>query len=308
MKPLITIFLVAVCLISQSFLGLSRTPSIYPIFDAPGAHLPRNFRKSDDKQILSFIDANGLKFLRASGSGQFSEKTFVEMLQVLSVAPEKVVVMDLRQESHGFINGKPVSWTDGNYNYGNLHKSKREVESDEYQRLKLAEQSKKIIIDPSGDSTKLTVRSVKTERDFVESNGCQYIRMPVTDLNRPSNEVVDQFIAYVKNLPEDQWIHFHCKAGKGRTTTFMTLLDIMRNGQNVAFNEIMARQKFIGGSDLTSIEKPDMEKSRAAKERLEFVKKFYHYCRQVPNYRVSWSEWIDQQQTICANPSSKSVY
>jgi hypothetical protein len=137
---------------------------------------------------------------------------------------------------------------------------------------------------------------VKTERAVVEGFGCQYIRLPVTDLNRPSNDMVDQFIDYVITLPEDNWVHFHCKAGKGRTTTFMTLLDIMRNGQYVEFQDILARQKLIGGSDLSSIEKPDLEKSRAANERFEFVKDFYLYRLQVPDFSISWSDWVVQQQ------------
>lgn len=302
MKPRLAALLLIICLITQSFLGFYAARTIYPVFDSPGSELPRNFRTSDARLIKSSLNLEGLNFLRASGSGQFSERTFAGMLDYLSLSPKHVVVMDLRQESHGFINGAPVSWTDGNYNYSNLHKSKREVESDECQRLRLAGKAKKIVINPAIEPTQLIVQSVKTERDVVESVGCQYIRMPVTDLNRPSNEVVDQFISYVRNLPENQWVHFHCKAGKGRTTTFMTLLDIMRNGQRVEFHDILARQKCIGGSDLSVVQKPDLEKSRAAQERFDFVKKFYLYCRQVPDFSVSWSEWVDRQQAICINP------
>ena len=302
MKPLIAISLIIICLMGQSFLGFSRTVSLYPVFDAQETVLPHNFRTSDAKHIRTSLNFTGLKFLRASGSGQFSENAFAEILQYLSLPADKVVVVDLRQESHGFINGKPVSWTDGKYNYGNLHKNKSEVERDEHLRLTFAAQAKKIIINPSVDPTKLSVHTVKTERDLVENMGCQYIRLPVTDLNRPSNEVVDQFVEYAKHFSNDEWVHFHCKGGKGRTTTFMTLLDMMRNSHCVSCEEIIARQKLIGGSDLSAVAKADLEKARAAHERYEFVQKFYLYCTQVPNFTLKWSEWLEQQQALCANP------
>lgn len=302
MKPKIALFLVVVCLISQSFLGYYRAPSIYPIFDSHESELPRNFRTTNLKQSKSSLNVKGLNFLRASGSGQFSEESFAAIMNHLSLSPERLVVIDLREESHGFINGKPVSWTDGHHNYGNLHRSKNEIESDEYHRLRVAGESKEIIINPVVETKKLNVQSVNTERAVVENRGSQYIRLPVTDLNRPSDEVVDQFIEYVKCLPEDQWVHFHCRAGKGRTTTFMTLLDIMKNGKQVEFKDIVGRQKLIGGSDLTSVKKQDGEKERAANERFEFVKKFYLYCQQVPDFKMSWSEWVDQQQALCTNP------
>ena len=296
MKPAIALYFVIICLISQSFLGFSRSSSIYPIFDTSEAVLLRNFRTSEVKKSKPSLNFKGLDFLNISGSGQFSEQTLLELVHNISLPPQKIIIVDLRQESHGFINGQPVSWTDGYYNYGNLHKSKGEVESDEIQRLRLAAKTRKIVIDPCDEPIRLAVQTVKTEREVVEGLGCSYVRMPVTDLNRPSNEIVDQFVEYMKHLPGDHWVHFHCRAGKGRTTTFMTLFDMMKNGQRVEFHEIIARQKFIGGSDLTLVQKPDLEKSRAANERYEFVKKFYHYCRQVPDFSIRWSEWIDQQQ------------
>lgn len=302
MKPILAVCFIGICLFCQSFLGSSRTLVVYPVFDTSETYLPRNFRTTEAKQLRSALNLHGLQDLKVSGSGQFSEKMFVDMMQYLAVSPKRLVVIDLRQESHGFINGNAVSWTDGQYNYGNLHKSKREIEADENQRLIFAARAKQIVINPADDPKQLAVNRVKTERDFVVEKGCEYLRMPVTDLNRPANEVVDQFVEYFKTLSKDQWVHFHCRAGKGRTTTFMTLLDIMKNGQQVELHDIIARQKFIGGSDLSVVYKPDLEKSRTAQERLEFVKKFYRYCRQVPDFAVSWSEWLEQQQSICANP------
>ena len=299
MKIKIACLLLLIALISQSFFSFSRTASIYPIFDSNRIHLAK-LRTSQVGSAKSGLNVQGLNNLRASGSEQFSEDTFGEIVRSLAITPEKLVIFDLRQESHGFINGKSVSWFDGNFNYANVHKTRSEIEMDEYQRLKLAAQSKQIIIDPVESSTKLNVLTVKTERNVVEENGSIYVRMPVTDHNHPSNQTIDQFIEFITTLPQDKWIHFHCKGGKGRTSTFLALYDIIKNCKHVSFDEILARQKFIGGYDLNHVSRGDSERSRAAQERRAFVEKFYTYCRQNPNFQTSWSNWVERKDSIAA--------
>jgi hypothetical protein len=307
MKRLLILILLVMCALSQSFLGFSRTPPmIYPIYDSLEVEIPRNLRTAllaRGKQ--SHLNLDGLNHLRISGSAQFSEITFKTILKHLDIQPKKLIVLDLRQESHGFINGHPISWTDGVHNYANVDKTKFEIESDEYQRLRLAVQAKQIVINPLEEPTKLTVCRVKTERDLVESYGATYVRLPVTDHNRPSNEVIDQFIELVRSLPSDHWIHMHCKAGKGRTTMFLTLFDIIQNAQHVSLKDILARQHSIGGIDLTQIHKKNNERTRAAHERLEFIREFYRYCQHEPDFKVSWSNWSKQQRLVALvqNPS-----
>lgn len=304
MKHLLAFMFLAIC-VSQSFQNFSCATTVYPIFcDVSQADTPRNLRTTlHIAKQQSFLNLLGLNRLKISGSGQFSENTFKSMLNRLPIAPEKLVVLDLRQESHGFINGNPVSWTDGLHNYANIRKTKSEIESDEYQRLRLAAQAKQIMINPLKNSAKLSVYTVKTEKYLVESLGATYIRLPVTDHNRPSDEVIDQFVALVNNLPADRWLHMHCKAGKGRTTTFLTLFDIMQNARQVSLKDILARQHLIGGIDLTEVQKSDTERSRAATERLEFIETFYLYCCEVPDFRMDWSNWIEKKRIIlAANP------
>lgn len=291
MKIFSTLVLLAICLISQSFLGFSSPVVIYPISDASEVDFPRHFRTVLSVGKDSPMNVQGLYELRISGSGQFSELPFTALINTLQIAPEKLIIIDLRQESHGFVNGKSVSWTNGDFNRANLTKTKAEIESDEYSRLSLAAQSKQILLDPLTKATKLVVSNVKTEKEIVENMGSIYVRLPVTDHCGPSNEVIDQFIEVVKNLKSDQWVHIHCRAGKGRTTTFLALFDMMKNAREVSLQDVLARQIAIGGSDLFHLDKPDIEKTQAAKERLEFIEKFYLYCQQVPDFSISWSEW-----------------
>lgn len=286
-------------MVSQSFFSSSRSALIYPAFDPIGKELQR-WRTFQVKNSKPGINLQGMNTLKVSGSEQFSEKTFAELVHNIPVSPQKLIVLDLRQESHGFINGEPVYWFDGNYNYANRQKSLSEIERDECQRLNLAAKSKKIMIN---HSSQVTVKSAKTERDVVEGRGSTYIRLPVTDHNPPTNQTIDQFITLINTLPNDCWLHFHCKGGKGRTSTFLTLCDIIKNAPRVSLEDILARQNLIGGYDLKDIKRGRdcVERERAYKERFEFVQKFYLYCREVPNFQISWSEWIEKEHSIALN-------
>lgn len=300
MKPFLILLFLGLCILSQSFLGFTRAEVVFPISDSYDSELPRNLRTTlcpyapyGEERSLNL---NGFHHLRISGSGQFSERAFVAMLNSLSLFPEKLIVIDLRQESHGLINGHPVSWTDGKYNYANIHKTKAEIESDESLRLMLAAQAKQIVIDPVEKPVKLAVHDTKTEQELVQGCGATYIRLPVTDHNCPKDEIIDQFVEIVKNLEPDQWVHMHCRAGKGRTTTFLALFDIMQNVQHVSLEDILARQQLIGGTDLSELKKVDFEKTKGATERFQLIQNFYLYCQQVPNFDRSWSEWLKQQR------------
>jgi hypothetical protein len=301
MKQMLVLSLLVVCVTSQSFLWPIRS-SLYPILDVPltASALPKNWRTTLQKPTLK-ANLKGLDKLKISGSGQFSEQAFLAIAHQISSS--HLAVLDLREESHGLINGNAISWIDGFCNYANVGKSQREIEEDEHKRLQLAAEKKSIIINPHQEAYRFLVSQVKTERDLVESLGYIYMRLPVTDHHAPSNQTLDQFIAFVKNLPSDTWIHFHCKAGKGRTTTFMTLYDMMLNAHDVSLEDIIARQWVIGGVDLTSTDKAEDHRQRGAIKLLRLIRDFYSYCQQVPAFHLSWSEWLAQQPSLAANPS-----
>lgn len=307
MKAFILMTLLALFIFTQSFFSTAAPSSggvTYPIFDAPGQTLPRNLRTVQQVYIGKFSpNLEGLERLKASGSGQFSEETFIKLVERLELTnSHHLVIFDLRQESHGLINGLPVCWTDGLHKYGNIDKTRQEIEMDEYQRLRLANQAGCLVIDPRNEPTKLAVNTVQTERELVEEKGHRYIRLPVTDHNRPSDQVVDEFIQIIGCLSSDEWLHFHCRAGKGRTTTFLTLLDMMMNAQQVSLEDILARQQLIGGADLNSSGSKEGELKRAAEERLDFLKEFYVYCRQAPDFEISWSEWVKHSSILASQP------
>ncbi|MBP2032743.1 protein tyrosine phosphatase (PTP) superfamily phosphohydrolase (DUF442 family) [Clostridium algifaecis] len=249
--------------------------------------LSNHFRKTTD--LTNFkgskvINLHGLANLNISGSSQFSENSLVLIKQSLGDAMP-IIVVDLRQESHGFINGVAVSWS-GNRNKANKGLTKEEVLFDENARLQSILLDKPIYI---GNKT-LIPRKVEDEEKLVQSCGMSYMRIPVTDKEKPTNDMVDYFIKFVNSLLPNTWLHFHCKGGKGRTATFMVMYDMMKNAKNVSLQNIMNRQVLLGGKNLLRDEPYLMNRS---KQRAKLIKRFYRYCvENDDNFKTTWSQWI----------------
>lgn len=249
--------------------------------------LPGHFRKTTDLTNLegyNFINLNGLVNLNISGGAQFSENSLILTKQSIgSTMP--IIIVDLRQESHGFINGIAVCWID-NHNKANKGLTKEAVLFDENTRLQSILLNKPISI---GDKT-LIPKKLESEEKLVRSHGMSYKRIPITDKGLPNNDMIDYFIEFVNSLLPNTWLHFHCKGGKGRTTTFMVMYDMMKNAKNVSLQDIMNRQVLLGGRDLLRDEQ--LTRNRSEK-RAKLIKGFYSYCvENNDNFKTTWSQWI----------------
>lgn len=255
--------------------------------------LPEHFRKTTDK--INIKDSNvlnlyGLASLKASGSGQFAENSLILLKQSIgNELPVKIV--DLRQESHGFINGIAVSW-EGKNNKANSGLTRKEVLDDESTKLKDISLGKPISIYHNEKPQIIIPSKVQDEEELVNNLGISYIRIPVTDGERPTDDMVDYFVQFVKELQSNIWLHFHCKAGVGRTTMFMVMYDSMKNAKSVSLEDIMNRQVLLGGENLLSIE----NSSDDAKKRAEFIREFFKYCvNNNDNFRTTWTQWLKIQ-------------
>ena len=176
--------------------------------------------------------------------------------------PGSVHVIDLRQEPHGFINGIPVSW------YGPQNQTYASLSPGEIERLEVLwlsdigaqpmVQLHEIIDKIDGRITRTAARfhqvlRVETERDLVERAGLRYHRLFITDHIHPSGQCMDEYMNLVVNLPEDSWIHFHCRSGQGRASTFMVLQDIVRNAGLVSLDDIIRRQALLGSRNMFQV-------------------------------------------------------
>lgn len=248
--------------------------------------IPNEFRKTT---VLDSIKNNnnlkliGLDKLNISGSQQFSEYNLPSLIKAIGTSMP-ITIVDLRQESHGFINGIPVSWVDSKNN-ANVGLTREQVLSDEAAKLKGIKLNEPITIYNYPDKTIIPVE-VKSEEELVKSQDLAYNRITVRDGGIPSDDMVDYFIELIKGESSNSWLHFHCKAGVGRTTLFMIMYDMIKNYKDVSAEDIINRQLALANFDKTKA------KAFYSKERAEFLNQFYDYCKANGDYfTVKWSEW-----------------
>lgn len=266
-------------------------------------NLPRNFRTTNDpiKANKGQISSDtGLADLHASGSGEFTADG-LKLLLARTRGP--VTVFDLRQETHIFVNGLPISWFATN-DWANVGRSQGAIEADESARVESLKPGSKIVVRPGAAVKKpggtpsttqnVTVEHASTERELIEPNHTACVRVTVTDHCRPLDNEVDGFILAVRALPENGWAHFHCEAGRGRTTTFMVLYDMLRNAARVPMEDIVRRQQLLGYEyDVLRPSEPGDWRAPYTDDRIAFVRAFYDYAHANPNGRPQlWSEWL----------------
>lgn len=266
--------------------------------------LPRNFRMMNDAWHNELRGKeptrDGLDKLWASASGQPSLGALPTLYEKLHDAePDaKIFLIDLRQESHGFVNSLPVSWYIEK-NQANVGKNSYEVEADEVERLNNL-RGVETTFEPLGNADKqlfkpITIipRFMATEREASEKVGFEYVRFAAADMQFPAPEVVDEFIIFVANLPQNSWLHFHCQAGHGRTTTFLAMYDILKNPQ-ISLEEICKRQYLLGGSNLLLEPEGDDWYSKMNRDRAKKIRLFYKFVQGTRSEQIGlpWSEWL----------------
>ncbi len=249
-------------------------------------NLPSNFRKTTDLKGVKDnknLNLKGLNDLNISGSQQFSGYNLPSLIKAIGT-DMGITVLDLRQESHGFINNIPVSWANSKNN-ANAGLTKEQVLIDEANKLRSIKLNFPISFYNYPDVTIIPVK-VQNENELVTSNGLSYTRITVRDGGIPEDNMVDYFIDFIKNQTKNSWLHFHCKAGVGRTTTFMIMYDMIKNYNSVSADEIISRQVALAGLSEKEI------KNFYNEERIDFLKKFYEYCKsQGDSFSIRWSQW-----------------
>lgn len=266
------------------------------------SELPKSYRSTtlyDPNVIPSNISQEGLAALNISGSAQYSAAQFSYIKDVL---PYLSVVFDLRQESHGFINGNAISWFVPK-NWVNLGIPPFKIQKIENGLLEnLLGQQTVALFNRVGAKDaptytlwkKLKPETTENERFLVQNEGVEYHRFYVPDDQPPTLGQIDRFVSIWENLPLGSHAHFHCEDGHGRTTTFMVLADILENAENVSLQDILTRQAAIGGKDLTTLPDPSNYTYPYVVERLELIKTFYNYVKNTNLPRPQFSHWVQK--------------
>ncbi len=250
--------------------------------------LPRNFRIMED--------------LKMSASGQPSTSGLLLLYQELQKHTDgNIYIVDLREESHGFANGFPVSFYTGK-NLANFFTPRNQIEDIEIEQL-TDMLDRQIDLLPLGNEDKklfkpinVLVKNVETEHQKANEIGFIYVRFPVTDMFFPTPDVVEQFMNFVSSLRKNDWVHFHCQAGHGRTTTFMVMYEILKNPEK-SLGDICREQAAKGGSDLLTRRVGDDYYTEAHNLRAENLINFFFYVRdfQRGEIKISWSEYVNQK-------------
>lgn len=276
--------------------------------------LPRNFRMGSDKYVGVtktgiMPTRKGMDTMNVSASSCFSEKELEAILKKVPVKPSQFYDVDLRGESHGYLNGTAVSWF-ANHDWGNDGRTEDIIIPLEKEQLASLKDStvksiyrfddkKNVLLSP----IYVNYNKVRTEEKMVKQHGVNYFRLTLQDHFRPDDPDVDKFLEFYKSLPKDAWLHYHCYAGMGRTTIFMVMHDILKNAKDVSFDDIIQRQKLIGIVDLSEI--PDKKKNYGRKayiERYQFVQHFYDYVKENPDLKTPYSVWAKKNKVNSWEP------
>lgn len=247
----------------------------------------------------------GIKELLISGSAQPSEQGWNDIIQFISKhkpsGNKPIWVIDLRQETHGYLNGQPITLY-SEYDWINKGKNNQQSALDEKNWLLSLSTKKKItnVLSKHQFATqkylnrKLTpVKEVQSEEQLISKLGLNYHRLYVTDHMAPESLEVDAFITLIKSIPKDTWLHIHCRGGKGRTTTFLVMYDMLKNADKVTFAEIIARHASVPPYyNLFEVNRDKSFLTPYYKERIIFLFDFYQFAQKyLKGYQGTWQEW-----------------
>lgn len=274
--------------------------------------MPKNYRTCLDdfveRDVVPGYDPNympsrkGLKELNASASANFSTSGFDGLLSSLRKLHQgPITIVDLRSETHGFFNGMHLSHY-GLQNWANIGLNLEETMEKEHGEIHGA--LGKVIVGETIDSDNnyvpinpmdINVTTAQTEVEACALRGVGYIRFNSLDHAFPSDSNIDRFFSFILSLPDNVWLHFHCKAGKGRTSTYLTIFDMIRN-PDLSLRDAAYRQYKLGGEFiLDDGSKPNEKewKIPLKQERVEMLELLEQYIKEnrKNNYAVKWSEW-----------------
>jgi hypothetical protein len=243
------------------------------------------------KELYNFTQYN------LSASAQFSPSEFEELLNNLKanycIEPSQVYVVDLREEPHFFINDKAISA--GYIQVPNDHEKFYSFEGmavseimamEEYFCQALLKQEdvhiyqvqnkKSLNVNSRYVPLLMNVKKAQTEKNFVESKGANYKRFPFTDHQHPTDMVTQDFIQFIKSLPDNAWVHFHCRGGKGRSGMAIFMYDVLKNTSQYSFPIMLKRSLLFGISkNIFTINLNATTKIKTSKKRKAFLEEFY---------------------------------
>lgn len=251
--------------------------------------LPKNTRflgkKLEKNTANKAMNFTGLEKLNISGSAQFTKHQLGNIItKILNTKSQtkKIYIIDLRQESHGFLGNLPFRF------YAKDNAINKDVPLDKIDNVEDLELSKiegleslQIYFKDADNFISVEPQDIKTEKEIVEfyqsflaikNIEIEYVRFHLQDHHFVHDDEMYKLKELLSLIDfKDTWLHFHCAGGKGRTTSFMIMTDMFFNQRNIPFEQYLMRHSYIGGSDF--IEK---KKSPKADTRYDDLLEFYN--------------------------------
>jgi protein-tyrosine phosphatase len=135
------------------------------------------------------------------------------------------------------------------------------------------------------------------EEDEAKKYGFEYIPVCVEPdwlLSKDLAKEIDRITQIIERSFPDTWFHVHCKAGKGRTSTLLAMIDMIKNALEVSLEDIVKRHSLMGSENLLNVEKwtNGTYSTTALETRKKFIVQYYNFIIQKKAGGISlWSEW-----------------
>lgn len=222
-----------------------------------------------------------LPSLNISGSAQFEPSQIDNLKKQINILDTYIV--DLRQESHGFLNDDAVSFysTERLLNNGFDSEETLASEKEKFGAIKPGD-IQNIFNKRGAFRESITVEKSQIELSLVKNAGLNYVLFATRDGHIPTPSMVDSFVSFVVKTPPTTHLHFHCDHGEGRTTMYMAMFQMMKESTLKSLNEILDEQLEAGGIILTD------DTTRA-----NFLQDFYDYTKEnaATNFKTPFSVW-----------------
>ena len=267
--------------------------SLFLLFTSLISSKPLCFTSNKNESIITIDSTSSVGLpmrlrdiptLNISGSAQFTKDQLLNLKN--SINKDNICIVDLRQESHGMINDLAISFLNPYKDLSNGFTTEQTIKAENSLLNKIKIGNTIQLYKHTGIFIKdITVDFISNESQLVTEADMQYKRFAVKDNSAPTPDIVDEFVEFIKNKPDDIHLHFHCAAGKGRTTSFMVMYQAMKNNSNLTLEQLLSYQYNIGGVNLHD-----------NNIQYNFLEDFCNYVQKNKdsNYSISYSQWIKE--------------
>ena len=267
--------------------------SLFLLFTSLISSKPLCFTSNKNESIITIDSTSSVGLpmrlrdiptLNISGSAQFTKDQLLNLKN--SINKDNICIVDLRQESHVMINDLAISFLNPYKDLNNGFTTEQTIKAENSLLNKIKIGNTIQLYKHTGIFIKdITVDFISNESQLVTEADMQYKRFAVKDNSAPTPDIVDEFVEFIKNKPDDIHLHFHCAAGKGRTTSFMVMYQAMKNNSNLTLEQLLSYQYNIGGVNLHD-----------NNIQYNFLEDFCNYVQKNKdsNYSISYSQWIKE--------------